>query len=140
MYYITESLLVGNIHEARMVPPQVTALLWAAGDLRVTPPQGMPFAVIPLKEYAEADPIDLEAGVDWLDRRPPSDRVLICCRAGMGRSVSIAMAYLCCVKGMTYEEVLALVAERRPGATPLPNLEKTIEAVKRIREEKVGPE
>jgi protein-tyrosine phosphatase len=58
----------------------------------------------------------------------------VCCRAGMGRSVSVVMAYLCCVQGMTYDEVFKLAMTRRPGATPLPKLEDAIAQVRRLRE------
>jgi protein-tyrosine phosphatase len=51
----------------------------------------------------------------------------------MGRSVSVVMAYLCCVEGMTYDEVLKLVMKRRPGAMPLPNLEEAITQVRLLR-------
>jgi len=133
MHFITESILLGNIHDAQNIPKNVSAFLWAAGGLRVTPPVDLPYAIIPLTEYAEPDPIDIEAGVDWLARRPPSERILVCCRAGMGRSVSIVIAYLCCEKGMTYEEAYTLVKGRRAEATPLPNLPQVIEEVKKIR-------
>ena len=59
---------------------------------------------------------------------------MVCCRAGMGRSVSVVMAYLCCVQGMTYAEVLQLVMRRRPGAMPLPKLEEAITQVRLLRE------
>jgi protein-tyrosine phosphatase len=59
---------------------------------------------------------------------------MVCCRAGMGRSVSVVMAYLCCVQGMTYDEVFKLVMTRRPGATPLPKLEDAITQVRLLRE------
>lgn len=141
MYFITESLLIGNVHDAQKLPPTVSALLWAAGDLCIQPPSNIPFAVIPLKEYQEADPIDMEAGVDWLARRPASEQTLVCCREGLGRSVSLVIAYLCCVKSLSYDEAYKLLAARRPGATPLPNLKNTIEAVRRLRKssEVAGP-
>jgi protein-tyrosine phosphatase len=56
----------------------------------------------------------------------------------MGRSVSVVMAYLCCVEGMTYAEVLKLVMKRRPGAMPLPNLEEAINEVRLLREVRVS--
>jgi protein-tyrosine phosphatase len=52
----------------------------------------------------------------------------------MGRSVSVVMAYLCCVQEMTYAEVLKLVMRRRPGAMPLPKLEDAIKHVRSLRE------
>jgi len=102
MVFIIESLLVGNIYEAQAPPPFINAVLWAALETHITPPSGIAFAHIPLQEYIEADPIDVAAGVDWIDRRLPTHRVLVCCRAGRGRSVSLVTAYLCCVKGMLY--------------------------------------
>jgi hypothetical protein len=43
------------------------------------------------------------------------------------------MAYLCCIEGQTYDEVLKLVIARRPGAMPLPNLQVAIEQVRQLR-------
>jgi protein-tyrosine phosphatase len=71
--------------------------------------------------------------VQWLELRPPTERKLVCCRAGMGRSVSVVMAYLCCVEGKSYDEVLKLVMTRHPGAMPLPNLQVAIEQVRQLR-------
>ncbi|MEO6307342.1 MAG: dual specificity protein phosphatase [Nitrospiraceae bacterium] len=72
--------------------------------------------------------------MSWVEQHISDNRVMVCCRAGMGRSVSVVMAYLCCVQGMTYAEVLKLVMRRRPGAMPLPNLEKAITQVSLLRE------
>jgi protein-tyrosine phosphatase len=71
--------------------------------------------------------------VQWLEPRASKGRALVCCRAGMGRSVSVVMAYLCCIEGRTYDEVLKLVMARRPGAMPLPNLQVAIEQVRQLR-------
>ena len=133
MHVIMESLLVGNHSDAQEPPPFITAVLWAALDPKVSPPKGVLFGRLPLREYTEADPIDIDAGVDWLCRQFPTQCVLVACRAGVGRSVSLVIAYLCCVKGMSYEKARQFVLERRPGATPLPNLEYTIEKVKDLR-------
>ena len=51
----------------------------------------------------------------------------------MGRSASIVIAYLCCEKGMSFEEAYKLVKSRRPETTPLPNLQQVIDEVKKIR-------
>lgn len=68
-----------------------------------------------------------------LEERVTNGRAMVCCRAGMGRSVSVVMAYLCCVEGRTYEDVLKMVMARRPGAMPLPNLQVAIEQVRQFR-------
>ncbi len=138
MHHVTDSLLVGNLDDARNPPGFIGGLLFVAEEHQVAPPEGLLYERIPLKEFGEADPGDLARGVAWLERYGPTNRVMVCCRAGMGRSVSMVIAYLCCVKGMSYAEALRLLRARRPGATPLPNLEQTIEQVRRLREGRSG--
>lgn len=134
MHFITESLLVGNINDASDPPPQISAVLLVAAEFTVQPPNWLLFGRIPFSEYAEAEPALLDQAVSWVERHLSDNRVMVCCRAGMGRSVSVAMAYLCCVQGMTYAEVLKLVMRRRPGAMPLPKLEDAIAQVRLLRE------
>lgn len=135
MHFITDSLLVGNLDDARRPPPYVKALLFLAEEQEVTPPPGLFFARVPFKEFAEPDPLKVLNAVEWLERHADSQRVMVCCRAGMGRSVSVIIAYLCCIKGMQYTEAVKLLSARRPGASPLPRLEAIIEKVKRLRRE-----
>jgi len=134
MHFITDNLLVGNISDATEPPPQISAVLLVAAEFAVQPPSWLLFGRIPFSEYAEAEPALLDRAVSWIEQHPSGNRVMICCRAGMGRSVSVAMAYLCCVQGMTYIEVLKLVMRRRPGAMPLPKLEEAIAQVRLLRE------
>lgn len=133
MHLITEKLLVGTINDAREPPATVGTLLLVAEEFTVEPPKWIEYHRIPIKEFAEADPATLIRAVEWLEKRVPEGRTLVCCRAGMGRSVSVVMAYLSCVEGMTYEDVLKLVMARRPGAMPLPNLQSAIEQVRLLR-------
>lgn len=134
MHFITDNLLVGNISDATDPPPQISAVLLVAAEFALQPPSWLLFGRIPFSEYAEAEPALLDRAVSWIEQHPSGNRVMICCRAGMGRSVSVAMAYLCCVQGMTYTEVLKLVMRRRPGAMPLPKLEEAIAQVRLLRE------
>jgi protein-tyrosine phosphatase len=134
MHLITESLLVGNINDARELPGKIGALLLVAAEYTVESPDWLVSGRIPFSEYAEAEPLLLDQAVSWVEQHQPGNRVMVCCRAGMGRSVSVVMAYLCCVQGMEYAEVLKLVMRRRPGAIPLPNLEEAIGQVRLLRE------
>lgn len=134
MHLITDKLLVGNINDARQPPAQVSALLLVAEEFNVDAPVWLDYARIPFKEFGEADPTILARAVQWVQRHVADHRVMVCCRAGMGRSVSVVMAYLCCVEGMAYADVLTLVMARRPGATPLPNLEEAIRQVQAFRD------
>ncbi|OAI46777.1 hypothetical protein AYO43_01180 [Nitrospira sp. SCGC AG-212-E16] len=137
MHMITENLLVGNINDAKEPPVKIGALLLVAAEYALESPDWLISGRIPFSEYAEAEPLVLDRAVSWVEQHHSDNRVMVCCRAGMGRSVSVVMAYLCCVEGMTYDEVLKLVMKRRPGAMPLPNLEKAITQVRLLREVRV---
>ncbi|MCG3777614.1 MAG: hypothetical protein JW388_0308 [Nitrospira sp.] len=134
MHFITDTLLVGNINDISQPPPQINAVLQVAAEFTARPPSQLLSGRVPFPEYAEAEPQLLDQAVSWVERHHPGNRVIICCRAGMSRSVSVVMAYLCCVQGMTYVEVLQLVRTQRPGAMPLPRLEAVIKQVGRLRE------
>jgi protein-tyrosine phosphatase len=133
MHQIAEHIAVGDASDAASPPASITVLLNVASEIQIEPPAGIIYHWIPFREYAEADPILLDEAVSWLERHADGNRLLVSCRAGMGRSVSVAVAYLCLIKGMTYEEAVKLVSERRPGATPLPELEGTILVVRSLR-------
>ena len=134
MHMITENLLVGNINDAKEPPVKIGALLLVAAEYTLESPGWLLSGRIPFLEYAEAEPHLLDRSVSWVEQHVSDHRVMVCCRAGMGRSVSVVMAYLCCVQGMTYDDVLKLVMRRRPGAIPLPKLEEAITQVRLLRE------
>ncbi|NOT23965.1 MAG: dual specificity protein phosphatase family protein [Nitrospiraceae bacterium] len=134
MHLITETLLVGNINDAKDPPAKIGALLLVAAEYKLEAPGWLLSGRIPFSEYAEAMPLLLDQAVSWVEQHMSDRRVMVCCRAGMGRSVSVVMAYLCCVEGMTYADVLSLVMRRRPGAMPLPKLEEAIAQVRLLRE------
>jgi protein-tyrosine phosphatase len=134
MYQITDMLFVGNIYEAERPPAHIGAVLFVAEEYTLEGPAGVIYERIPLKEFGEAKPASLDRAVDWIERHLPDRQVLVCCRAGMGRSVSVAMAYLCCVQKMDYADVFQLIMTRRPGACPLPNIQATIKQVQQLRQ------
>ena len=138
MHPINEFLAVGNAEDAAKPAQFITVVLNVAAENQIEPPDGRAYTWIPFKEYAEADPVQLDEAVEWLERHEKGNRLIVCCRAGMGRSVSVAIAYLCLTKAMLYEEAVKLVSARRPGATPLPNLEATICFVRTLRDKRDG--
>ncbi len=133
MHQITDALWVGNIYDAERPPAGIGALLLVAEEYAIEPPTGVVYERIPLKEYGEAEITSLDRAVRWIEQHLPDNRVMVCCRAGMGRSVSVVMVYLCCVEGMVFADVLRLVKTQRPGALPLPNLESVIEQLRGLR-------
>jgi len=138
MHLITDSLLVGNLNDAQDPSPVLGGLLFVAEEHSVRPPAWIDYAKIPLKEFAEPNALLLAQAVRWIEEHLNQNRIMVCCRAGMGRSVSVVVAYLCCVQGLQYEEALKLVRTRLPGAMPLPRLEAVIEEVRMLRTLKAG--
>jgi protein-tyrosine phosphatase len=134
MHQITDRLFVGNIYDAEKPPAAVGALLLVAEEYSLAAPAGLVYDRIPLKEYGEAEIASLDQAVTWIERWLSEHKVMVCCRAGMGRSVSVVMAYLCCVDGMDFSDVMSLVKRQRPGAMPLPNIRSVIEQVKQLRQ------
>ena len=134
MHQITDRLFVGNIYDSAQPPAQIGALLLVAEEYQLEAPRWLISSRIPFKDFGEPDPNVLADAVGWVEQHIADNRVLVCCRAGMGRSVSVAMAYLCCVEGMAYADVLKLVLAKRPGALPLPKLEEGIEQVRLLRQ------
>ena len=131
---MTESLSVGNVEDAKNPPSFVQGVLFVAAEHDIPPPPGMLFNKIPLVEFGQANPQQVYEAVAWLEQHAPKKKIMVCCRAGMGRSVSMVIAYFCCVQGMGYAEAVQMLKSRRPGATPLPNLEDTILHVIRMRQ------
>ena len=128
--YVDQQLYIGEQADAESPPAIITAVLWTALDIHLTQPPDILFARLPLKEYTEPDPIDLEMGITWLTRNLPEHHILVACRAGFGRSPSIIITYFCCKLGLSFEEAQDLVTQKRPGTTPLPCLASVIENLK----------
>ncbi|MBK8377335.1 MAG: dual specificity protein phosphatase family protein [Nitrospira sp.] len=135
---INKRLLVGNADDARNPPPQVNAVLMVAEEQNVTIPSRVIYAKIPLKEFGEPAASALYEAVEWIAAHMADNRLMVCCRVGMGRSVSVVIAYLCCVEGMAYADAVKLVLTRRPGGMPLPRLRETIQDVCRRRQTQVN--
>ena len=128
--YINDNLFIGDQWDANSPPPFVTALLWVALETPVAPPDHCVVARLPLREFAKPDLVDLQGGVDWLTTHLPSQKILVACRQGLGRSPSIVIAYLCCRKQLSFQAAVDQVREKRPGTTPLPELSWVIEELK----------
>jgi protein-tyrosine phosphatase len=137
MHLITEYLAVGKAEDALNPRWDQAAILNVASENRITPPPGRQYNWIPFIEFAPADPFQLDEAISWLEQCGKGSRLLICCRAGVGRSVSVAIAYLCLVDDLSYQNAVTLVAAQRPGASPIPNLESTIRFVRDLRQKRL---
>ena len=92
MDFVTSSLMVGDMQDAQAPPPFVSSVLFLAAEHRISPPTGVLFESVPFMEFQEADPEMLRRAIEWVERSESTGCVMVCCRAGMGRSVSVAIA------------------------------------------------
>ena len=77
---------------------------------------GMAFRSLPTPDFGEPDPDALQEALRWLEHAlGTGQRVLVHCRAGLGRSGTVAAALLI-MRGMDPEVAMALVRAHRPGA------------------------
>ena len=88
---------------------------------------------IPLQDGTAIPAEKMREAVEWIRTNIAHHRVVVFCRYGKGRSASVIIAYLCAA-GFDYQEAVKLVALKRPGTTPLPELSQTIEMALRTLE------
>jgi protein-tyrosine phosphatase len=129
MDFILDNLAVGNRHDAALPDPRITAMLCVAEELE--PPA---FATIqhkiPVVDMRPLPPEQLVEAIGWIERHIAREQILVFCNAGVGRSPSIAIGYLCCAHGYGFGEAVEHVARRRPQISPLPGL---LEVIERLR-------
>jgi protein-tyrosine phosphatase len=70
--------------------------------------------------YEERKEIEIEPPLNFIDQGLKEGQVLVHCGAGIDRSPTVVMMYLIRKKGMTLEDAVDLIKERRPIANPHP--------------------
>ncbi len=81
---------------------------------------GLAFLHLPTRDCGDFSADQVATGVAWVEQRlAEGRRTLIHCQAGKGRSVLIAAAVLT-RRGLTPDQALDLIRERRPIVTPTP--------------------
>jgi len=128
MDFVLSHLAVGNRREAAAPPGPIGAVLCVAEELTLGAP-GVPGHRVPIRDMRPIPHGQLEEALVWLAARVPRYPVLVYCNAGVGRSPSVAIGYLCCLQGMGFGEAVEHVARRRPRMSTMPCLLPTIERV-----------
>ena len=123
--HILERLAVGSTADARRAPETFTAILNVAEevDLDVA---GKTCHKIPLKDLIPISPEAMSEAIMWIKERIRHQGVLVVCKAGIGRSPSVVIGYLCTI-GFGYDEAVRFVGGRRGDISPVPNLPSSIE-------------
>ncbi|MDD5556073.1 MAG: dual specificity protein phosphatase [bacterium] len=123
--YVLRRLAVGSSLDARRPPEQLSAILNVAEECE-TRAEGRLSRKIPLRDLVPISPENLSEAIVWIKDHIRHHGVLVCCNAGIGRSPSVAIAYLCSI-GFGYDEAFNFVSARLPEITPVPNLAFSIE-------------
>ncbi len=122
---ILERLAVGSAADARRAPETFTALLNVAEEVDLGG-EGRTVHKISLKDLIPISPEAMSEAIMWIKEHIRHQGVLVVCNAGIGRSPSVAIGYLCSV-GFGYEEAVRFVKGRRGDIAPVPNLAFSIE-------------
>jgi len=124
MVFILENLTLGNIEDAESPPREITALLNVADDIKLYKP-AKKYHRIPLQDGPPVPEERMLEAINWIEKNIISDKILVFCRYGAGRSASVIIGYLCSI-GFDYPEAVKFVASKKQGVNPLPLLAETI--------------
>lgn len=130
MNFIIENLAVGNYQDALQPAPDIDALLCVAQEHDV---YGTPLCYhkVPIIDMQPIPAGQLAEAVAWIKTTITGHKLLVFCNAGIGRSPSVVIAYLCCVLGYGFGNAVEYVATKKPYISILPDLITTIEETKK---------
>lgn len=86
-------------------------------------------AQVPVRDMQPIPAVQMAEAVEWIHRYVENRRILVFCNAGVGRSTSVVVGYLCCRRDYGFGDAVEFVARKRPYMSILPNLILTIEQV-----------
>jgi hypothetical protein len=121
---VLDFLYLGSLRTAQTVTVyhdlDIGYVLTAGRNLEVVVEPWMKQLVLSVDDFPEQGMIPVfEEAFRFIDEaRSNKKGVLIHCFAGLSRSVTIAVAYIMHLKGMTCDEALAMVRKARPAAHP----------------------
>ena len=124
MVFILENLALGNIGDAKNPSHEITALLNVADDIELDKP-ARKYHKIPLQDGSPVPEERMLEAIHWIEKNIISDKILVFCRFGAGRSVSVVIGYLCSI-GFDYPEAVKFILFKKPDIDPLPLLAEII--------------
>jgi protein-tyrosine phosphatase len=133
MDFILKNLAIGNYQEALEPPSDVDALLCVAEEKEIGD-TACKYHKVPIIDMQPIPAKQLGEAVEWIKDNISDQRIMVFCNAGVGRSPSVVVGYLCCVLGYSFGDAVEYVAVRKPYMSTLPNLITTIEETKKSRE------
>jgi len=132
MDFILDNLAIGNFMEAQAPPPEISALLCVAQE-RDLQEVDILYNKVPIIDMQPIPSGQLSEAIDFIANNIDEHKILVFCNAGVGRSPSVVVGYLCCELGYGFGQAVEHVANRRPYMSILPNLLISIQDVGKQR-------
>ena len=128
MKFILDHLAIGSYEEALRPSSEITALLNVAKekDLKTS----LLYHKVPIIDMQPIPSAQMLEAVKWIQKHISKHIIMVFCNAGIGRSPSVVIGYLCSFLNYGFGEAIEYVAKRKPDISILPNLLRTIEEVK----------
>jgi protein-tyrosine phosphatase len=131
MDFILENLAIGNYQEAQEPSSEITALLCVAQEKDIHDAKHL-YHKVPIADMQPIPAEKLVEAIEWIRDNIANHRIMVFCNAGVGRSPSVVVGYLCCVLGYSFGDAVEYVAARRPNMSTLPELIKTVEETRKL--------
>ncbi|AMM40898.1 Protein-tyrosine phosphatase, dual specificity domain protein [Candidatus Desulfofervidus auxilii] len=128
MKFILDHLAIGSYEEALRPSSEITALLNVAKekDLKTS----LLYHKVPIIDMQPIPSAQMLEAAKWIQKHISKHIIMVFCNAGIGRSPSVVIGYLCCFLNYGFGEAIEYVAKRKSDISILPNLLRTIEEVK----------
>ncbi len=125
--WITPALAVGGAFPAAAIPKLVAGGIGAVIDLRgedqddaaALAEAGVAFLHLPTQDHCALSQVDMDAGVAFAVTRLAEGGVLVHCREGIGRSVTLCLCILTAT-GMAPLQAMRTIKAARVWASPSP--------------------
>jgi protein-tyrosine phosphatase len=132
MKFILDHLAISNYEEASSPTAEISALLNVAEekDIHDSP---LLYHKIPIIDMRPIPPEQVQEAVKWIEDHITEHTILTFCNAGVGRSPSVVISYLCCALGYGFGDAVEFVARRKSDISILPDLIRSIEDVRASR-------
>jgi protein-tyrosine phosphatase len=128
MRFVLENLAIGSYKDALNPPAPITALLNVASERDVETEHL--YHKVPLIDLQPIPREHLNEAVEWIRDHISRHRIMVFCNAGIGRSPSVVVCYLCCFPGCSFDDAVEFVAKRKPDISLPAGLMETIEEIK----------
>lgn len=124
MDWITDLIALGDFEDSRE-PDGVDAVLNVAAEAPVL--HGLPCLHLKIEDQQPISRRDLKLALGFLtDRTVVGHRVLVHCWAGVSRSPAIVAAFLTMTAGLSADEALATIQQKRWKSDPDPTVWQSI--------------